>query len=270
MDRRSAESTADEVSRLIWSQWRAGGTMDDLPENLKPASRADGYAAQALLERRSGRARAGWKVAATSAAGQRHIGVDGPLAGRLLGGTIREDGAVLSIETNRMRVAEPEFAFRFGASIAARPDPYGVDEILGKVASLHLAIELPDSRFADFASVGGPTLIADDACARELVLGDAVPADWRGLDLGALGVEGTVAGRYAREGVGANVLGDPRLALAWCVNEASALGIDIAAGEVVTTGTCAVPLELEPGDRVRMDFDRLGAVSVAIAPERRG
>jgi 2-keto-4-pentenoate hydratase len=31
---------------------------------------------------------------------------------------------------------------------------------------------------------------------------------------------------------------------------------------VVTTGTCAVPLPVEPGDRVRMDFGALGAVAM--------
>lgn len=258
---------AEETSRRIRACLEAGTAMDDLPPGLKPTTRAEGYAAQAALERRIGRGRAGWKIAATSAAGQRHIGVDGPLVGRIHGGAVRGDGATISLATNRMRVAEPEFAFRFGEATPPRTAPWTVEEVLARVASLHLAIEIPDSRFLDFARVGGPTLIADDACARELVLGGAVAADWRSLDLSTHAMEGAVAGRYAREGRGANVLGDPRIALAWCANELSALGIGLAPGEVVITGTCAVPLELDPGDRVRMDFGALGAVSVLVAPE---
>ena len=42
------------------------------------------HAIQACLERRSAFPLFGWKIAATSLDGQRHIGVDGPLAGRLL------------------------------------------------------------------------------------------------------------------------------------------------------------------------------------------
>ena len=133
------------------------------------------------------------------------------------------------------------------------------------VSDLHLTIELPDSRFADFATVGGPALIADNACARELVVGPRVTADWRALDLAAHRVHAKVGDRHEREGIGANVLGDPRVALAWCVNEVSGLGIDLAEGELITTGTCAVPLEIEPGDEVEIDYGVLGGLSVRIA-----
>ena len=258
---------AEGTAKLIWECWRSGRVLESLPEALKPATRAEGYAAQAALELLAGRGRAGWKIAATSVAGQRHIGVEGPLAGRILGGAVRPDGATISLAANRMRVAEPEFAFRFAEAVPPRAEPWTAEEVLARVASLHLAIEIPDSRFADFARVGGPALIADDACSRELVLGAAVAADWRTLDLAAHAMEGRVAGRYEREGLGANVLGDPRIALAWCANELSALGIGLAAGEFVTTGTCAVPLELEAGDEVRMDFGALGAVSLSVSAE---
>ena len=45
----------------------------------------------------------GWKIAATSAAGQAHIRVNGPLAGRLLSGQIDAEGATLSLDGNRMQ-----------------------------------------------------------------------------------------------------------------------------------------------------------------------
>lgn len=256
---------AEAVAATVWAHWQAGTVMDDLPVDIRPATRAEGYAAQARLEARSAEPRAGWKIAATSAAGQAHIGVDGPLAGRLLAERLHGDGAELSIETNRMRVAEPEFCFRFAAAVPARAEPYTEDEVMALVGGLHLALELPDSRFADFVTAGGPCLIADNACARDLVVGPAVTADWRALDLSAHAVHATVAGRYDRDGIGSNVLGDPRRALTWCVNEVSGLGIDIAAGEIVTTGTCVVPLELEPGDAVSADFGILGRISVGIA-----
>ncbi len=254
----------EQASDLIWSNWSGGTTIDDLPAQMKPGTRAAGYAIQAHLEAFSAEPRAGWKIAATSTAGQTHINVDGPLAGRLLAEKIHADASTVSIASNRMRVAEPEFAFRFGTGIASRGKTYTVDEVMAQVASLHLAIELPDSRFTDFTAVGGPALIADNACARDLVLGDAVTANWRSLDLATHVVDCTVGARYERQGIGSNVLGDPRAAMAWCVNEISALGIDIQAGEVITTGTCAIPLEIEPGDRVHADFGSLGTISVQL------
>ena len=238
--------------------------MAGLPSGLKPESRAEGYAIQAHLEQHSPHPLAGWKIAATSTAGQQHIGVDGPIAGRLLAECLHEDGASVSIATNRMRVAEPEFAFRFAQSLSPRVEPYSVAEVMDAVADLHLAIELPDSRFADFIQAGGPSLIAEAACARDLVVGPAVNADWRGLDLSRHPVLGRVEGRYGREGSGANVLGDPRTALAWLVNELSGLGIPVNAGELVTTGASVPPLEIEPGDRVAADFEALGTVNVSV------
>ena len=104
------------------------------------------------------------------------------------------------------------------------------------------------------------------------VLGPAAPASWRSSDLAAHPVRATVAGKLVREGSGANVLGDPRVALAWLVNEVSALGITIKAGEAVTTGTTATPLPIAPGDAVHADFGPLGAVGLEfrMADARRG
>jgi 2-keto-4-pentenoate hydratase len=61
------------------------------------------------------------------------------------------------------------------------------------------------------------------------------------------------------------VLGDPRVALTWLANELSSLGIILRAGQVVTTGTCLVPLEIAPGDHVRMNFGVLGRVECRLS-----
>jgi 2-keto-4-pentenoate hydratase len=63
-------------------------------------------------------------------------------------------------------------------------------------------------------------------------------------------------------GHGSNVLGDPRVALAWLANELRQLDITMRAGEVVTTGTCHPPLPIRSGDRVAADFGMLGKVLV--------
>ena len=66
-------------------------------------------------------------------------------------------------------------------------------------------------------------------------------------------------------GHGENVLGDPRVALAWCVNELRALGITLREGEVITTGTCCTPLPIQAGDVFAADFGVLGKVSVGFS-----
>jgi 2-keto-4-pentenoate hydratase len=249
-----------DASNLLWDHWNEGRRLAAIPADLRPASREDGYAVQKLLEARTAAPLFGWKIAATSTAGQKHINVDGPLAGRLLAERAFESGATVPFGANHMRVAEAEFAFRMGRDLTPRWGPITVGEALEATAALHPAIEIPDSRYDDFTLVGAPQLIADNACAHYFVLGPAAPDSWREVDLTAHVVKGEVTGKVARDGVGANVLGDPRLALAWLANELSSLGITLRAGQVVTTGTCLVPLEIAPGDHVRMDFGALGRV----------
>ena len=254
-----------DASTLLWDHWTGGRRLTAIPESIRPASREDGYAVQRLLEARSAGPLFGWKIAATSTAGQKHINVDGPLAGRLLAERAFESGATVPFGHNHMRVAEAEFAFRMGRDLTPRWGPITVGEALDATSSLHPAIEIPDSRFDDFTVVGAPQLIADNACAHYFVLGDAAPDSWREIDLITHTVHGEVVGKAARDGIGANVLGDPRVALAWLANELSALGITLRAGQVVTTGTCLVPLEIAPGDHLRMDFGVLGHVEARLA-----
>jgi 2-keto-4-pentenoate hydratase len=257
-------STAD-AAKLIWRHWGEGTVMAALPETGRPATRRDGYAVQAEVRRLFARDTTGWKIAATSQAGQAHIGVDGPLAGRMPGERTHASGATMSLAGNRMRVAEPEFAFRCGTRLAPRSAPYTVDEALAAMDALIPAIEVPDSRFEDFATAGGPQLIADCACARDFVLGSPAPDGWRHVDLSRHAVTATVAGRFTRDGIGANVLDDPRMALAWIVNELSGLGVALEPGEIVTTGTCMIPLAIQPGDHVVADFGAFGRVEARFA-----
>ena len=167
------------AAAILWQNWQHRTRIDELPLDCRPADRAAGYSAQRELVRFSGEPVVGWKIAATSAAGQKHIGVDGPLAGPLLANRVLENGATVSLDGNIMRVAEAEFAFKFRSSMRKRANPYTLDEVLAAVESLHPAIEVPDSRYSDFARVGAPQLIADTACACWFVLAPATRAEWR-------------------------------------------------------------------------------------------
>lgn len=256
------ESEIQAAADTLWSHWHDGRLMPALPESNRPRTRAEGYAIQALVERRSAFPLYGWKIAATSQAGQAHLAVDGPLAGRLLRERVCAPGEEIPFGLNHMRVAEAEFAFRLAANLGPRETPYQADEVLAAVGTLHPAIEVPDSRFDDFTRVGAAQLIADNACAHYFVLGPAAPENWRALDLIEHVVRGEVTGGIRHEGKGANVLGDPREALTWLVNELSRLKLTLRAGEVVTTGTCLVPLPLRPRDRVTADFGKLGCLEV--------
>jgi len=251
------------ASRTLHHHWRAGTKLKGLDCALRPRDRREGYAIQAEIERTSAQKLFGWKIAATSEAGQKHINVGGPMAGRILAETVIADGGPASMEGNAMAVAEPEFAFGMGRNLPSRATPYSVADVLEAVATLHPAIELPDSRYADFVTAGEAQIVADNACAHLFVLGPPTSANWRVLDLIEERPVTTLRGKQY-VGHGKNVLGDPRVALAWLANELRQLGVTLRAGEVVTTGTCHPPLPIQAGDDVACDFGVVGKVSVKL------
>jgi 2-keto-4-pentenoate hydratase len=258
-----SEEAVSAAAAILWRQWTESTRIPELPAHCRPSTRADGYAIQQQVAALSGQAVVGWKIAATSHAGQRHIGVDGPLVGSVLASRVLPDGANVSLDGNAMRVAEAEFAFRFGRALPARESAYAIEEVLDAVESLHTTIEIPDSRYDDFARVGAPQLIADNACACWLIVGPAAPIAWRDLNLPRHRVAAFLNGTAAAEGVGANVLDDPRLALAWMVNELRLFGDGVRAGDLVTTGTCIPPVGIVPGDRFRADWGELGVLDAS-------
>lgn len=253
------------AATILWQHWQQSTRLEQLPAQCRPVSRAEGYAIQAELAWLSGQSIVGWKIAATSKAGQKHIHVDDPLAGCLLAARALPSGARIALTGNNMQVAEAEFAFRMGKSLPKRGAAYGVAEVLAAVASLHPAIEVPDSRYEDFTRSGAAQLIADTACACWFVIGPATGVDWRAIDLAQHRVAAYRNGALAGQGSGANVLGDPRSALAWVANELSTYGDGLRAGDLVMTGTCLTPVPVSSGDRFKADFGDFGALEVSFA-----
>ncbi len=261
---------AQEAAAIIWRHWQSSCRIDALPEGFRPADRPSGYAVQREIARLSGQRVIGWKIAATSVAGQHHIGVDGPLAGPLLADKVLASGASIPLAGNIMNVAEAEFAFEMAIGLPPRKTPYVLEEVLAAVASLAPAIEVPDTRFNDFAHAGAPQLIADCACACWLVLGTMTRANWRSWDLVRHQATAYRNGSIACTGEGANVLGDPRIALTWIANELASYGDGLKAGDIVTTGTCIVPVAVVPGDEFRVEFGGMGSVSARLACDGAG
>lgn len=253
-----------EAARILHELWTRRGRFAALPENIRPASRREGYAVQQAVEQINGQTVAGWKIAATSVDGQRHINVDGPLAGRIYQDRMLPVGAKVSLKDNLMHVAEIEFAFRFARDLPPRAAEYTVDDVLAAVASVHPSIEVPDSRYDDFVKVGTAQLIADNACACLFILGPTA-SDWKDFDYLNQPIAVTLNGEAIDSGYGRNVLGDPRVALTWIVNELSSLGMTMKAGQFVTTGTCRVPVKVQPGDVVHADFGKLGQVGCSFS-----
>lgn len=252
---------ANPLAQALLPAWQGFCQLPPLSDAQRLHKRSQGYQAQHALWQACQEPSYGWKIAATSLAGQQHIGVSGPLAGRLLPSRRLAPGAWLSLRGNVMRVMEAEFAFRLGTDLSQDKD-WSMSEVMAGVEALHLAIEIPNSRYTGFEHVGEACLIADFACAGHVVMGHEVTTPWRDRDLSQHAVQVLRGDQAVAQGVGANVLGDPRIALTWLANELLANGMHLKQGDWVITGTCVVPVVVSEGDAMCADFGDLGQLSV--------
>ena len=260
---------ADELPSILWGARTGGG--------LASPAAADGlggveaaYMVQSRIEALASMTRAGWKVGATSKAAQDLLGVDGPATAPMFAPFCVETPAEAAVFTRHHINVECEFAFRFARGLPPRRQAYTGGDVLAAVDALLPAIEIVGCRFeGGFPGIGEVRLVADMVAHAAFVAGpDAV--GWRDLDVKSLGVKLFKNGAFVAEGVGANVLGDPLYALEWTANHLSGLGLGIAAGEVVTTGTCTGLTPAAPGDSFVADFGGLGKVELRVVEARRG
>ena len=225
-----------------------------------PQDKIEAYKIQEDYEKYSDSDLFGWKIAASSIEGQKDIGVDGPIAGRLIKERYKETGNSVPLDKNQMKTVEAEFAFKLLNDICPRSNKYSTDEVLESIHSVGPAIEIPDSRFSNFKNIGANLLIADNACAGDFVLSDVFITDFKSIDLKSFKVSCYKNNELAERGIGSNVLGDPIIALTWIINELSSLSITPKKNQIIMTGTCIKPLPVQAGDNIVMDFYELGSV----------
>ena len=203
----------------------------------------------------------GYKVACTNITAQRQLHVDAPFGGRLLSAFLFDSPARVESGPFFMRVVEAEFAFEMARDLPPTAAPRSRQDIAAAVKGVIPGIEIVDSRFDDWLTIGAPSLIADNACNAAWVKGRLL-ADWQDIDLAAQAVRVTVNGKLLREGRGSNVLGHPLHALEWLVNSLSTRGLGLKAGQYITTGVTTEVYMAEQGDRITADFGPVGSVDL--------
>ena len=261
---------AEATARFLFEARRAGRVVEALPDDLRPATVDDAYDAQAELVERlvadGGGRPVGYKVGCTNRVAMELLGADGPFLGRLLAGSVFEDGTTVSLAAAGTLAVEPEYAYVVGRSMPRGPQPYTAESAVAHLSALLPSIELVGGRYANIASVGAPSIVADNALNAGWVTGARHGEGWPELDLTDIEVCLYVDDVLLATGTAANVLGHPLNVVAWLANELNARGSRLEAGDYVTTGTCTAVERVEPGVTVRCEFGPLGAVSVKLGP----
>jgi len=219
--------------------------------------------ADALCLREGGRT-IGIKLGGTTPAMLQALGLDTPFIGPLLSTRAAASPARLRRADFRVCAIEAEIAVRIGKRIDPSSGLPDRDTLLAAIDAVMPAIEVADSRLANFAAMPATAIIADLGYAGAWVYG-ADCADWRSLDLRNIAVKLVADGATVREGAGHLVLGDPLRALSLAVADLARRGQCLEPGTVVTTGSCTPPWLAAGPAHLCADFGPLGQVTLRLA-----
>jgi 2-keto-4-pentenoate hydratase len=256
-----------EAGKAIASARRARTPLQPLDLDIAPRDETEGYriqdAVHIMLSSDVGPL-VGYKIGCTSAVMQRYLGIPHPCGGGVFAKGVHSSGVSLH-HGDFVRVGvECEIAVRLARDLAPSGTAFTADIVAPAIDAYHPAIEIVDDRYADWQTIGAPTLVADDFFAAGCVLGAAVPRAKAPDLLQVIGVA-TINGVEVGRGTGADVLGHPHAALAWLANHLAAGGKHLRAGQIVLTGSLVQTIWLNAGDKAVMELSGLGSVAAEFA-----
>lgn len=205
----------------------------------------------------------GRKIGATSKAVQDQLGVDQPDFGYLL--DVMDvshgvDGTPISMSTLLQPRVEAEVAFRLARDIDVPEDEITLDFVRDAVEVALPALEIVDSRIADWA-IGFTDTVADNASSGLYVVGrEGRPLDQ--LEPRDVEMSLTINGEVRSTGNGAACLGDPLEALRWLAVQAARFGDPLRAGHLVLSGALGPFVPFAAGDRVVASISGFDPLSV--------
>ena len=247
------------AAAALRAAYRAG-PIAPLRTILSPVDVGGAYAVQDINTRfwlAEGRRIVGRKAGLTAKAVQTQLGVDQPDFGVLFDDMRVTDGGRLAPVRCLQPKAEAEIAFVLGADLpAADTTP---EAVAVAVASVHAAIEIVDSRIADWKITFSDTVADNGSSAFFVLADDGHPL--AGLDLYTTGMVMEINGAIVSVGAGAAALGHPLAAAAWLARTLAARGDPLRAGDILLTGALGPMVPLTDGDHVVARVGGLGTCS---------
>jgi len=249
----------DAMAQWMWDARARRLPYRNLPDDLKPASLAEAYAAQEAYYRLAEPvygAVCGAKIATTTKVMQELMGIDHPCGGAIFARTIHYSPAHLHTANFVNVRIESEIALMLGADLPASAGPWTRDTVAPAVAAALPAFELIEDRNADYTKTEAASLIVENCWNGGVVIGAAKsvsPASLVGIS-GRLEIGGKLAGEGHAE--------DPCATLAWLANHLAERGRGLKAGMVVITGSVIPTMSIKPGEHAIFTVAGLGEVEV--------
>jgi 2-keto-4-pentenoate hydratase len=252
-------STQDSMQRLanrLLDARREKTTLAvgaDLPE---PADVDSAHAAQWLTIDALGGA-AGFKLGARTPEAE-------PQYAPLPASKVFADGATLVFGDFARVGLELEIGFRFKETLDAAAAQLSDAAIVARIDTMHVTIEIVDSRYAGFPETPKLLQLADLQNNGALVVGEGLP--YR-PDFDYLAPRATFrcGDLELFSGPAHNPCGDPRRLVPWAVRAVLRHGRSIGAGDILTAGSYTGCRFVDTPGRVEGEIEGLGALSVTLS-----
>jgi 2-keto-4-pentenoate hydratase len=250
----------DRVAAMAQWMWDARARRlpyRNLPDDLKPASLREAYAAQEAYYRLAEPvygAVCGAKIATTTKVMQELMGIDHPCGGAIFARTIHYSPAHVHVANFVNVRIESEIALMLGADLPAAGAPWTRDTVAPAVSAAMPAFELIEDRNADYTKTDAASLIVENCWNGGVVIGAAKSVSLASLNgiAGRLEIGGNVVGEGRAE--------DPCATLAWLANHLAERGRGLKAGMVVITGSVIPTMSIKPGEHAVFSVAGLGEV----------
>ncbi len=246
-----------DTAALLLSAWRdPSQKIIAFPAVLAPKDEHAAYAVQRRVSEGLG-AIGGWKVGSP--------GPDGPCACAPMpaAGIHPAPGHAMG-SSQALRGVEAEIAFRLGADLPPRAEPYGRAEVVAAISSCLPAIEILDSRFTDPDAQDKWALLADASTHGGFVYG-APAADWQGIDFTRETVRLLVDGQVVKTS-SANPAGDMIRLVQFLADTGARWAGGLKAGQYVTCGSWTGKDFVAPSAQVQAEFAHAGSATVEFTP----
>lgn len=234
------------AARLI-EAFSSARQIDDLPD----LDIADGYQVQRLVNagfQAAGRQPIGWKIGHTKPE---------PMIGVIYADSLLPDRTELDLNA----LCAPKVEGEILLQLASVPPPGADDEtLIASLASVELAIEIADSRVAGWPDQLGHG-IADNACCGRMIRSDhALPP--AAIDFASAGMQLMAGGTLIAEGQGSNCMGGALKVYRWFIADSERCGRTLRAGDIVLTGSIAVPTPMAADTEYEVAVDGLGRLGI--------
>lgn len=256
----AGSSNTRAISDSFTAARARGVCVKDYPGNL-PATLDEAYAVQDRAISKWPDAVAGWKIGLIQPAYRATAGAErlaGPIFARQI--FMQTPGTTLDMPVfdGGFAAVEAEFVLRLksGLSGEAPVTPEAAAQI---VDSLYIGVEIASSPFAGINDLGPMSVVSDFGNNNGLIVGPAIDG-WREMALGDMPARVEIDGRTVGRASAAAIPGGPLGALCFLIELCRKRGIDLKAGDLISTGAATGVHEASIGSTSIADFGPYGAI----------